>query len=150
MNLGSETVFGFSTRLRGIITEFNDFSNAPLFGNGFAYFKSVQSMQLELQKQGLPFEYVAYNHNWMSSLLSQIGIVGFIIFGLIPITITTFCFLRPQKTERLRWLIFFQLTFIALCFMSGSVLRLDYEVTLYFITFFSTCSILARRNDRYA
>ena len=127
-----------TTRLNGLIYEWNDFINSPLYGNGIAYYEeSFEAFKEEGLDTISDADYIAYNHVGVISVLAQGGIILFFLTLAVPFYI----FFKERKK------IFVdedKIMFACLClfigyfilfFVSGSPIRKDYtDAILYYFT----------------
>jgi hypothetical protein len=145
-------VLALTTRLNGLLEEWEDFSNKPLFGNGIAYYEEEFE---SFKERGLATitdaEYIAYNHVGVISVLAQGGIILFILTIFIPF----YTFFKNRKilfssNDKILFSCFcLFLAYFILFFVSGSPIRKDYtDAVLYYLIIGYTFNSLfsARKN----
>lgn len=131
-------VLTLTTRLNGLLTEWNDFLDNPIIGNGISYYGETFE---DFKSQGLDTisddDYIAYNHIGIVSVLAQGGIFLFILTIIIPLykilSIRKIIFEDPDKLSFALLCLF--LGYFILFFISGSPIRKDYTdgIIYYFI-----------------
>jgi hypothetical protein len=133
-----------TTRLNGLLTEWEDFKSSPLLGNGIGYYMSAFD---EMFDQGLDTisdsDYIAYNHIGIVSVLAQGGILLFVLLIIVPFQII---FKNRKKIfSSSDYLLFACLClfvgYFILFFVSGSPVRRDYSdgILFYFILGYIFC-----------
>jgi hypothetical protein len=131
-------VFTLTTRLNGLIYEWNDFINSPIYGNGIAYYEEAFEA---FKEQGLDTitdaDYIAYNHVGLISVLAQGGIILFFLTLVVPFFIMfkerKKIFIDEDKIMFACMCLF--IGYFILFFVSGSPIRKDYtDAILYYFT----------------
>lgn len=137
-NLGGDPndLFDLSTRFSGMIQEYSDFLEKPLFGNSVYYYRDIfKSHILEISELKV-VEYIAYNHNLITGTLAQLGILGLMLLFIFPIL----------KIISLRGTIFnnfaaiFLISFYLMSMISGSAVKLDFDIVIFFFSVFHIIS----------
>ena len=137
-------VLTLTTRLNGLLTEWDDFTKSPIYGNGIAYYETAFS---EFKAQGLDTisddEYIAYNHIGVISVLAQGGIILFILTLIIPcyIIFTKRKIIFKSNDPLLFACMCLFLGFFILFFVSGSPVKKDYSdgILYYFVIGYIYC-----------
>jgi len=109
----------------------NSFVEHPLLGVGSNMYRSVNS----LGKVG---------HNSFISVLVELGLVGFLLFGIILAIVVTQAWSHPLRWDKSFWL-----TVFAVWTIGSSTLTWEHRKTTWlFLSFIVASAILARRRER--
>lgn len=131
-------ILTLTTRLNGLVYEWNDFINSPIYGNGIAYYEEAFEA---FKNEGLDTisdaDYIAYNHVGVVSVLAQGGIILFFLTLVVPF----FIFFKERKKifidedEIMFACMCLFIGYFILFFVSGSPIRKDYtDAILYYFT----------------
>ena len=133
-----------TTRLNGLLTEWEDFKSSPIVGNGIGYYMDDFD---EMFSKGLDTisdaDYIAYNHIGVISVLAQGGILLFVMLIIIPFHIIFR--IRKKIFSSQDYLLFacfcLYVGYFILFFISGSPIRKDYSdgILFYFIIGYIFC-----------
>ncbi|MGZ9164517.1 MAG: O-antigen ligase family protein, partial [Anaerolineales bacterium] len=109
----------------------NSFVEHPLLGVGSNMYRSVNS----LGKVG---------HNSFISVLVELGLVGFLLFGIILAIVVTQAWSHPLRWDKSFWL-----TVFAVWTIGSSTLTWEHRKTTWlFLSFIVASAILARRREK--
>ena len=123
----------FLTRLNAINNEIDAFKQSPIIGKGLFFYdtewKDLTSLIQEGSSNISDLDYVAYNHIGYTSILAQIGIIGFYLIIILPFFIWKK--FKPRNFEE-RIISQTFIMYLIIFLMSGSPIRTDFPDQFYY------------------